>query len=215
MHAFIFIGTVWETRKAHIEQKIKEWEIKPLDIVALTQEERTIGIDEIREFKKRLLLVPYQSPYTVGILYNMHLLTTEAQNALLKLLEEPPPHTRILGETAYINSLLPTILSRCHIVHIGNVLSIQSTEEKTHCIETIQQIQQASVGRRIQMTEEISKTRDSAKQWVNLALVGARDLLIADPTSQKTSKLIRRLMNAKEQLEANVTPKLIIDTIFL
>ena len=71
------------------------------------------GIEEIREIRERIRLVPTEGRYKVYIIDEAHMLTTEAANALLKTLEEPPPHAILVLVTTEPHRLPPTILSRC------------------------------------------------------------------------------------------------------
>jgi len=71
------------------------------------------GIDQIRELKERIEFSPTEGRYKVYIIDEVHMLTTEAFNALLKTLEEPPAHVIFILATTDVHKLPPTILSRC------------------------------------------------------------------------------------------------------
>jgi DNA polymerase-3 subunit gamma/tau len=71
------------------------------------------GIDDIRELRERVKYAPNSAQYKVYIIDEVHMLTTDASNALLKTLEEPPPHAIFVLATTEPHKLLPTILSRC------------------------------------------------------------------------------------------------------
>ena len=71
------------------------------------------GIDEIRELRERANYAPSQARYKVYIVDEVHMLTKEAANALLKTLEEPPPHVIFVLATTEVHKVLPTIISRC------------------------------------------------------------------------------------------------------
>lgn len=71
------------------------------------------GIDEIRELRERVKYVPLQSRFKVYIIDEVHMLTTEAFNALLKTLEEPPEHVIFVLATTEPRRLPDTIISRC------------------------------------------------------------------------------------------------------
>lgn len=83
-----------------------------LDVIELDAASNR-GIDEIREIRERVRLAPAASRYKVYILDEAHMLTTEAENALLKTLEEPPPHVVFVLVTTEPHRLPTTILSRC------------------------------------------------------------------------------------------------------
>jgi len=71
------------------------------------------GIDDIREIRERVVLQPAEGRYKVYILDEAHQLTDAAFNALLKLIEEPPPHLVFVFCTTDLSKMLPTVRSRC------------------------------------------------------------------------------------------------------
>ncbi|BCL60466.1 DNA polymerase III subunit gamma/tau [Desulfomarina profundi] len=71
------------------------------------------GIQEIRELKEKLRFLPTSARYKIFIIDEVHMLTTEAFNALLKTLEEPPEHVYFMFATTEIHKIPITILSRC------------------------------------------------------------------------------------------------------
>lgn len=71
------------------------------------------GIDEIRDLREKVNYAPNLARYKVYIIDEFHMLTKEASNALLKTLEEPPPHVIFILATTEAHKVLPTIMSRC------------------------------------------------------------------------------------------------------
>ncbi len=71
------------------------------------------GIDEIRELRETARYAPASSQFKIYIIDEVHMLTKEAFNALLKTLEEPPAHVKFMFATTEPEKVLPTILSRC------------------------------------------------------------------------------------------------------
>ncbi len=71
------------------------------------------GIDDIRDIRDRVVLQPVEGTYKVYILDEAHQLTDAAWNALLKLIEEPPPHLLFIFCTTELQKVLPTVRSRC------------------------------------------------------------------------------------------------------
>ena len=71
------------------------------------------GIDDIREIRDRVVLQPVEGAYKIYILDEAHQLTDAAWNALLKLIEEPPPHLVFVFCTTDLSKVLPTVRSRC------------------------------------------------------------------------------------------------------
>jgi DNA polymerase-3 subunit gamma/tau len=71
------------------------------------------GIDEVRELRETVRYAPARGKFKIYIIDEVHMLTKEAFNALLKTLEEPPPHVKFFFATTEPQKVLPTILSRC------------------------------------------------------------------------------------------------------
>lgn len=93
------------------------------DIIRVTHEKpNTISVDDIREqINGDVQIKPYSSPYKIYIMNEAEKMTPQAQNALLKTLEEPPEYAIIMLLTTNLNSLLPTILSRCVVLNMKPV----------------------------------------------------------------------------------------------
>ena len=83
-----------------------------LDVVEMDAASQR-GIDDIREIRERVVLQPAEGRYKVYILDEAHQLTDAAWNALLKLIEEPPPHLVFVFCTTDLSKVLPTVRSRC------------------------------------------------------------------------------------------------------
>jgi len=71
------------------------------------------GIEEIRELRDTVRYAPARGKFKIYIIDEVHMLTTQAFNALLKTLEEPPAHVKFIFATTEPQKVLPTILSRC------------------------------------------------------------------------------------------------------
>jgi DNA polymerase III subunit gamma/tau len=83
-----------------------------LDVVEMDAASQR-GIDDVREIRERVVLQPVEGRYKVYILDEAHQLTDAAFNALLKLIEEPPPHLVFVFCTTDLSKVLPTVRSRC------------------------------------------------------------------------------------------------------
>lgn len=104
----------------------------------------SIKIEAIRTLQRDLSLRPYEGRRKVFIIDNAHNLTSEAANALLKILEEPPPDSLIILISSKISLLFKTIISRCQVLRfspiqrtvIENLLKREYSldEQRAHCI---------------------------------------------------------------------------------
>ena len=93
------------------------------DIIRVVHEKpNTISVDEVRvQINNDIMIRPYNGKYKIYIVPDADMMTPQAQNALLKTIEEPPEYAVIFLLTENADSLLPTILSRCVILKIKNV----------------------------------------------------------------------------------------------
>ena len=132
-HAFLFTGArgVGKTSTARILAKALNCETGPrtnpcnqcahcheissgtsMDVIEIDGASNR-GIDEIRELRENVRYTPAKSRYKIFIIDEVHMLTREAFNALLKTLEEPPPHIIFVFATTEPHKIPATILSRC------------------------------------------------------------------------------------------------------
>ncbi len=126
-HAFIFAGprgvgktttarllarAVNNQDKADFGLGAAEDDPQKLDVIEIDGASNR-GIDEIRNLRENVRIAPASSAYKVYIIDEFHMLSKEAFNALLKTLEEPPPHALFIFATTEIHRVPLTILSRC------------------------------------------------------------------------------------------------------
>jgi DNA polymerase-3 subunit gamma/tau len=78
-------------------------------------------VDEIRELRENVLYRPARARYKIYIIDEVHMLTTQAFNALLKTLEEPPEHVKFIFATTEPNKVIATIQSRCQRFDFSNI----------------------------------------------------------------------------------------------
>jgi len=100
---------------------------RALDVIEIDAASNT-GVDDIRSLREKVNYAPNQARYKVYIIDEVHMLSTSASNALLKTLEEPPPHVIFILATTEAHKILPTILSRCqrfdfHRLSLADVVS--------------------------------------------------------------------------------------------
>lgn len=145
------------------------------DIIKVTHEKpNSISVDDIREqVNNTIMIKPYQGPYKVYIIPQADMMTPQAQNALLKTIEEPPEYAVIMLLTENADTLLPTINSRCVMLKLRN---IKDTLIKKYLMETMQvpdykadmctAFAQGNMGRAIMLanSEHFNEIRDETVQ---------------------------------------------------
>jgi DNA polymerase-3 subunit gamma/tau len=113
-HAILFSGTRGTGKTTLARIFAKAIGTSDLDLYEIDAASNR-GIDDVRELKEAVHTMPYESPQKVYIIDEVHMLTKEAFNALLKTLEEPPAHVVFILATTEEEKLLDTILSRCQV----------------------------------------------------------------------------------------------------
>lgn len=82
----------------------------------------SISVEQVREVSKEARIKPWEGRYKVFVLRDVQRMREEAANALLKILEEPPAQTIFLLTSANEHQVIPTIISRCQVFHVGKNL---------------------------------------------------------------------------------------------
>ncbi len=113
-HALLFTGSRGTGKTSIARIFAAAAGAKPIDIYEIDAASNR-GIDDIRALREAVHTLPYESPRKVYIIDEVHMLTKEAFNALLKTLEEPPEHIIFILATTEPEKLLETIVSRCQV----------------------------------------------------------------------------------------------------
>ncbi|OGZ05206.1 MAG: DNA polymerase III, subunit gamma and tau [Candidatus Lloydbacteria bacterium RIFCSPHIGHO2_01_FULL_49_22] len=111
-HAYLFSGGRGTGKTSVARIFAAEIGCKPSDLYEMDGASNR-SIDDIRELRESVRSMPFESPYKVYIIDEVHMLTKEAFNALLKTLEEPPAHAVFILATTDRDKLPDTIISRC------------------------------------------------------------------------------------------------------
>jgi DNA polymerase-3 subunit gamma/tau len=111
-HAYLFAGSRGTGKTSVARILAREIKCSANDLYEIDAASNR-GIDEIRELREAVRTLPFDSAYKVYIIDEVHMLTKEAFNALLKTLEEPPDHVIFILATTELHKLPETIISRC------------------------------------------------------------------------------------------------------
>ena len=99
-------------------RQIEAMQFSDMQVVEMLEDKSSIIIDQIRQVQQFLSLTAYESKAKTALLVNFQNANTQAQNALLKTLEESPGSSRLIITTDAPESLLPTIVSRCEVLNL-------------------------------------------------------------------------------------------------
>ena len=177
---------------------------------------RSFHIDTIRQLRQNAWLLPGEAPYRVCVLCGAENMTDQAQNALLKILEEPPEHTVFILTAENRAMLLPTILSRVQTIRLepltpAEILPVlrercpdQPGEKLEWAAETADTIGQALA---LLADESLQKHAQLAQRMLELLCNGSEyDLLTAvEPVSRKLEDLLEVCTQLRQLLTAELT----------
>ena len=165
-----------------------------------------IGINEVRDFQKQLSISPVAQKIRTGIITSADKLTLEAQNALLKILEEPPQNCTIFLLLPDDSFLIPTVLSRCQIITLPKITGSLSEEEVSKFEECKKILFSSSLGSKFKLASEISASRETAIDWLD-------KFLIFSHLSNWSN--LRRIFESKKRLRDNSNVRLTMENLFL
>lgn len=178
----------------------------------------SIGIDEIRRIKHILSLKPYGGTNRLIIIYEIDKATLEAQNALLKILEEPPLTTFLILTTINHHLLLPTITSRCQVIKLG--IKMVKDSDLSAIEALLLKFYQSSLGEKIMLSQNLISSKVEAVQLLD-ELTELLHKLLVHPTNkinltrQEIATLLTRTAAAKNYIERNVNYKATVDVFLL
>jgi DNA polymerase III subunit gamma/tau len=147
------------------------------------------GIDDIREIRERVVLQPVEGRYKVYILDEAHQLTDAAFNALLKLIEEPPPHLVFVFCTTDLAKMLPTVRSRCQTFVFS----------RPRLPELVQVLRRVADGEGIEAPDAALSLIARAARGAYRDAVSTLDQLAAATENQVTVQAVLQLLGAVEE----------------
>ncbi|MBD3250159.1 MAG: DNA polymerase III subunit gamma/tau [Candidatus Pacebacteria bacterium] len=170
------------------------------------------GIDDVRSLRERIALPPQEGKMAVYILDEVHMLTNEAFNALLKILEEPPSHVVFILATTELHKVPSTIVSRCSTIAFHKA----SSQEIINRLEQI--LDQEKIEFEAEALEEIARRSDgSFRDAVKLAELASQqgelsltnlEAVAGESASVKVRQLVSAVIDKDEQKVSEVFEKL-------
>src|SRR3989344_2705485 len=187
--------------------------------------EKSVGIEDVRIIQKKIYLKPIKSEAKAIILKAYNGLTIEAQNALLKILEEPPNNTIILLLVETGSQVLPTILSRCKNITIDDKREKFGELEEDQIAEILSSLSTCGAGKRLKLAQDFGKSREEAIIWLEKMIIILRKILLnkinssVDPRGWSLKELIE-LINKLEEgrltvKNTNINQRFALENLFL
>jgi len=160
------------------------------------------GIDQIRSLQSFFSRQPFSAPIQLAVIFDAHQLKTESQNALLKTLEEPGEKKFIILTTTRPSALLPTIISRCRLVHLTSPPVNTTFSSLPKSLLDI-----------LAYSEKIAADKEKVLPFLEDQIIAAHRLFLQDP--KQYAPIISRLSTTISMVRANVDPRSALDYFLL
>lgn len=208
MQSVLIVGLKEQTKEKALSLCL-EFKISKFDIDTI-ETEKALGILDIRLLQKRIFLTPVKGNKKVVILEVFFGMTLEAQNAFLKLLEEPPINTIIMILTTETDFLLPTVLSRCNIINLRKTKKIDKENISKNLIIFNNLLNGKNA---LFLAQENGKSREEALNFLEELIITAEENLEKE---KKFAKAIKKMQKTFFIIKTtNVSPRFALENLFL
>lgn len=215
MQSFILTHSHKEKRDKYLEKFLSDQQISTFDVSRIMGE-TSIGIEEIRMLQQQLLYKPLKGDKKAIIIEDAQTLTTEAQNALLKVLEEPPSHTIFFLSTANVDVFLPTILSRCSLIVLSEEKQIFTNDQLTNLQSDAEILFSKNINSQLYLAEKIASDKQTMIIWLKNMILYLRQIILEDPKANNIPNILKRLQEAYRILATtNTQPRITLEHTFL
>lgn len=172
------------------------------DILYISQD---YTISSIRQIKNFLSQKPFQSPCKIILISNAQNLSLDAQNTLLKNLEEPGPNNYFILTIPKISFLIPTIISRCSLINL---------ESQPKNLSKSQFNLPQNTSQAINLSDQLSVNKENILPILTDQLNFYHQSIIDSP-SKKTSQTINKLIISINMINSHIDPKFALDYFLL
>jgi DNA polymerase III gamma/tau subunit len=215
MQSILINGKDKEKVREKAKDLCKENKISKFDI-EIVETEKSVGIGEIRNLQQKIFLKPLESKTKAVILEAFFGMTTESQNAFLKVLEEPPAHAKLMILVSSLDFILPTIFSRCNLINLDQVKKL-TREEVEQNLKIISDLKKGGIGKALKIAQDNSKDRETALDFLENLIVSVENSIggkeFADSEFLKILKALQKTYTIIKT--ANVNPRFALENLFL
>jgi DNA polymerase III delta prime subunit len=214
MQSFLIIAKNKNEATSYASDLLKENKVDPLDVNLQTYE-KAMGIEDVRNIQKAILLKPFRGKIKAVVVNAYENITTEAQNSLLKILEEPPINTIIIIATSTKEFLLPTIISRCKIISLWEKETKLPKEDLSKFQDILNTLFNSKTGDKLKIAQDIASDKEDVGLWLEKMAIFAKDKL-AENDNAKYLKFLKELQKTYKNIKStNVSPRVALENLFL
>lgn len=195
-------------------EKLKDiYDKADIKIIERKDDEATIGIGQTREGAKFLQQKPFAYQKNFLVILDAEKMTIQAQNSLLKTLEEPPTYSLIILSSKTRNSLLETVVSRCRLIPAKKDAECEFIENSN----SLDKVLKMSLGKRLEFSADIAKEeKETILELLDCWIEEGRASLLKKPGEQNRATNVKRIMEIKKDLEnSNVNQRVSLEALVL
>lgn len=214
MQSFLIVARDKNLTSSYAENLLKEKAVDALDIYSQTYE-KAMGIEDVRNIQKAILLKPFRGKTKAVVIDTYEDITLEAQNALLKILEEPPANTIIVITTAKKELLLPTIISRCKVIILQEKKIKLVESDLSEFEKTLSILLNGKTGDKLRIAQDITRDKGDAALWLEKMAIFVRKEL-AQNNNIKYLNFLKELQKTYKVIKStNVSHRTSLENLFL
>lgn len=221
----IFHVTVFEGEDSLLIEKCKkfcidvlgknfEYKIKKSacsDVIFIdSKDKKSIGISEVRDLQLDSLLKPVECDYKIYVIKNSDTLTVQAQNALLKIFENPPNHVLFVLLCSNYKKLLSTIISRARVIRLEN---FERDKQNEDCSNFVYNLIQGNNFHVLSECGRYDKKREKLRDFIENCRIEMLNMIKGGVLDVENIKFCDKLTNCLNLLDINVNQNLAIASI--
>jgi DNA polymerase III delta prime subunit len=215
MESFLIVTRNKSEAKIYTSDLLKEKKVDPLDINLQTYE-KIMGIEDVRKIQKKALLRPFRGKTKAIVIEAYENITLEAQNALLKILEEPPANTIIAITISKKELILPTIISRCKIITLYDKEVELTKDEILKLDNNLDILLNSKIGDRLKIAQDIAADKENLYSWFKAINISMKNKLLKDGNNPKYLNFLKGLQKTYKTIEStNVSHRTALENLFL
>lgn len=199
-------------REEYIQKYVADlgFDINHPDLLWFKSEEK-LGIEQARKINNFLKLKPFKAEGQTIVLLSSENLTVDAQNALLKMLEEHPEKVNVILGTISEEVLLPTLISRCQIIRLNEKVDEIDEKELEKFYKQIEKLETSVIEERFKFIEKL----ENKEQFLIALTHFYRNKLSNSKPKEPVINFLKTLLETNKWMNANVNNRAILEYLML
>lgn len=216
MQSILIVSKTKDNLQKKAQEIVDENNISKFDVQTYTSDKQ-IGIPDIRALQKTIFLTTVKSEKKAVIIEAFLGMTQEAQNAFLKILEEPPLSTIIIILVSSLDFILPTVMSRCNLINLDTVAKL-TNEQAQKNLQILLLLKKDKIANALTLAQDNSKTKEDALAFLQGLTITAHSLIGQnnDFSDKEITKMLKDFQKFYTIIKStNVNVRFALENLFL